>query len=373
MRRVILIGFFILLFNILISFENYSNGEGYTAIRTEFFSSRGTILLHPNKNWESWGYFLLDSGVTVPVIDRDFAKELGAIDDVNLRLEHFFTIPHLINSKLLVEDLLPLSKKLGVPILGVIPLYFPGYEIFLDFGKSRIQWRLVSLETQELMKKEPYIKINFSPEKQVPEVLVILNNRYSIMAKIDIAKSEYIGLPMRLLSDERVKVRSMRFAHFENKKGVCFFKLDSIKVGNVKMENIIGVASVDDKDAWLGTRFLRHFGVCISYELGRMYLLGDSREVRGEDWNGTGILLDSFEEEGWKVGVLEHSSASENGILPGDLLMSVEGKEVKNILVDELLRLLNGCNGSKVKCVFKSSLTGEVKEVSLLCRNIFKD
>ncbi|MCX8063943.1 MAG: hypothetical protein N3G21_02075 [Candidatus Hydrogenedentes bacterium] len=345
-------------------------------ITASFSSFRGAILLNPRQESGNFGYFLLDSGVSVPVIDEKLAREAiniegeGSINITSEVLENFLSIPHMESSKILLEDLFPLSRKLGVRIFGVIPLYFPGYEVFLDFGDGRVGWCSLSMRTKEKIKKIPTVELNFSASTQIPRVLVILNRRYSIVANVDITKGEHIGLPLRVLNERKIGVRDMKFAHFEGKREVCYFKLDSIRVASLEMKNVVGVASVDEIEPWLGIKFWRNFGVGINYELGKIYFLVRNEDLEEGEWSGTGVLLDCLIEEGWLVGVIEDSSAWESGIVPGDLLISIESKNANSVFVEDLLKLLNGDKGREVKCVFKSKVTGVKKEVILKCRSI---
>lgn len=344
----------------------------------KFVSIRGAILLLPEGDLSNWGGFLLDSGVRLPVVDKsvyDLLLMNGSIekksnDRTDIKLRYVLKVPDIENSKVLSEDLLPLSKKFGVSILGFIPLYFPGYEVFLDFGRGNVEWRAFSLSAKEGLKGVSFVKLSFSDETQMPQVLIVLNDKFSFIANVDFVKNEVIGLPMGLLGNRGLEVKKMKFAYFEGSKEVCYFRLDSIRVGDVRLRSPIGVASVKEKEVWVGTRFWRNFGVGMNYEFGRMYLLSSEKDLIEKEWSGVGVLLDDIGQNGWRVGVIEDSPALRNNVQAGDELLLVNGKSVKSFSVEELLRILNGTSGKEVRCAFKDKFSGKTKEVILECEVI---
>ncbi len=365
----------VLVFLLVVLLEEFSIATGSEVVTTKFYSVRGAILLVPENNLSNYGYFLLDTGVRFPVVDNilftsilmDKSDLLGNKESLKERgFRDFLNIPELSEAKVLNEDLLPLSQRLGVRVLGIVPLYFPGYEVFLDFGRGVVQWRLFSSASQEKMKKTPFVKLNFSEETQNPQVLVILNDSACFMANVDLTRSECIGLPLGLLSRKGLEFKGMKFARFYGEKEVCYFKIDSMKIGDFKLKNPVGVASVDSKDIWVGTRFWRYLGIGINYELGKIYFLGEEKEFNEKEWSGVGVLLDKIGEEGWIVGVMEDSPALKSGVKAGDELVLINGRKVNTLSVEEILQLLNGEKGSKVSCVFKDRISKENKELMLV-------
>ncbi len=340
----------------------------------KFVSIRGAVLLLPEGDLSNFGGFLLDSGVRLPVVDKsnyNFLLTDGLIEErghesSEKRLRNILRIPDINDCKVLSEDLVPLSKKFGIRILGVIPLYFPGYEVFLDFGRGNVQWRAFSLTAKEGLKGVSFVRLSFSDETQMPQISVVLNDKFSFIANVDFVKSEVIGLPMGILGNRGLEVKKMKFAYFEGSKEVCYFRLDSIRVGDVRLKNPIGVASVKEKEVWVGTRFWRNFGLGMNYEFGKMYLISSEKDLMDKEWSGVGVLLDDIGQSGWRVGVIEDSPALRNNVQAGDELLLVDGKSVKTFSVEELLRILNGTSGKDVRCVFKDKFSGETKEVILV-------
>jgi carboxyl-terminal processing protease len=83
---------------------------------------------------------------------------------------------------------------------------------------------------------------------------------------------------------------------------------------------------------------------------------------------GTGIILDEIDDEYYVKFVLEHSSAEEMGIQEGDVIISLNGKNVEGKSLRELEQAEVGMNGQVVKLTVRRA--GKVLAVSLTYKEV---
>ncbi|HOV32556.1 MAG TPA: hypothetical protein PLX23_04255 [Candidatus Hydrogenedens sp.] len=330
---------------------------GQEQFHANFIINRGTILIN-SENKALNSFFLVDTGVSIPVFDKNFTnitdkgKQYSGnnivLDNQNLNI---LTIPNY-QGKVLLSDLSKLSRKMGILINGIVPLYYPGYEIYLDFGNKKIVWQLISpqrtIKTKDMLCERLY----FSAEQSCPKVSITLNTKIAAVANIDFAKSDYLVVPMGFSNEQSLITGKNRIAHFYKGKVVQYFRLASLKIGNLKFDNLLSVSVPGEKDISLGTRFWRQFVIYFNYEGAEVCLL-KGNIIPEEKWIGTGILLDYCNDNGWAIGVVEDSPAWKEGNLKGgETLLKINEWEIKELNAEQILNLLNPPLGAQIKCTF---------------------
>ncbi len=336
---------------------------------TNFIINRGTILIN-SENKALNSFFLVDTGVSVPVFDKNFTnitdkgKQYSGdnivLDNQNLNIP---TMPNY-HGKVLLSDLTKLSRKMGVPINGILPLHYPGYEIYLDFGNKRIVWQLISpqkkLKTKDMLCERLY----FSAEHSCPRVSITLNTKIAAVANIDLTKSECLVVPMGFSNEQGLITGINRIVHFYGGKAVQYFRLASLKIGNQKFDNLLSVSLPGEKDISLGTRFWRQFAVYLNYEEAEACLL-KGNIVTEEKWVGTGILLDYYDDNGWSIAVVEDSPAWKQGNLKGgETLLKINEWEVKELNSEQIIDLLNPPLNTQIKCTLLD-LSKQIRTITL--------
>lgn len=85
---------------------------------------------------------------------------------------------------------------------------------------------------------------------------------------------------------------------------------------------------------------------------------------------GVGIQVDQRDGQIVVVSPIDHSPAKEAGVLPGDILISVDGRDVTEMEVDSVIDLIRGEEGTKVTLVFKRGEAGDDVAFDLVRRKI---
>lgn len=333
--------FFIVTVGLWFNFNCFSTELNQFQI--SFIIQRGAILV--KDNGENPSTYLLDTGVSIPVIKDEKNND-------NVMSKNFIAgIPFLPNypGKSMTSDLTDISKKIGVHIDGILPIYYPGYEIYLDFGKGKIIWQLISVQ-KKLRTKDIFCeKIYFSTESIMPKLPLTLNDKIAVMGNIDLVRGEYIVFPMNLVNERGLLRGESRFVHFRNKKVIQYFRLNTLKLGNQRFNNLLSVSVPEEKEISLGTSFWRQFVIRMSYEEASICFL-KTNPPKEQEWVGVGIVPDYFDEWGWVIGVIEDSSAWENNLRGGETLIKINEWEVKNLNPDQIVHLLNPPVGTQVVC-----------------------
>lgn len=95
----------------------------------------------------------------------------------------------------------------------------------------------------------------------------------------------------------------------------------------------------------------------------------ESEGLSGE-YVGVGIQVDQRDDRIVVVTPLDHSPAKEAGVLPGDLLLSVDGRDVTGMSVEEVVGLIRGEEGTSVTLVFERGEAREQVAFTLVRRRI---
>lgn len=88
------------------------------------------------------------------------------------------------------------------------------------------------------------------------------------------------------------------------------------------------------------------------------------------EYVGVGIQVDERENRIVVVSPIDHSPAKEAGVLPGDVLLSVDGVDITGKSVDEVIRMIRGEEGTPVVLVFERGPDAEQVTFNLIRRRI---
>lgn len=356
-------------FGIILSSICFSN-EG-NQFQTLFTNQRGTILIKANDNYPP-SFYLLDSGISIPILERrnDTNKEKYQKYNNVILKDSDYSIPFIPNyqGKIILSDLSEISRKVGAPIEGILPVYYPGFEIYIDFGKGKIIWQLISIQKKVKTKDIFCEKIFFSSESAMPQIPVTVNNKIAVVANIDFVRNEYIIFPMSFVNERSLIAGESKFVHFRNKKIIQYFRLKTLRLGNQKFENLLSVSVPGEKEISLGTSFWKQFAIKMNYEEAKICFL--KMNISNEkEWTGTGILLDYLDEQGWVIGVIENSSAWQNNLRGGETLIKINEWDIKSLDKDQITRLLNSPTGVEITCMVKNG-SNEIKSINIMSQKI---
>ena len=97
----------------------------------------------------------------------------------------------------------------------------------------------------------------------------------------------------------------------------------------------------DGRSGNLGNGFLHHFNVIVDYSNKRMYLKPNKEFDEPFEWRMTGLVFGDSVANGIVIsGVDPNSPGKESDVRSGDVLRTVNGKDVFNYQFEELMSLL---------------------------------
>ncbi len=361
----------IILFSFIIFFTIPCFSVEDSQFQSSFVMQKGAILINADPVHPS-SFYLLDTGISVPILKEKEGLEIKKphnSDNIKLKdYEHNIPFVPYYQGKVILSDLLDISKKFGVHINGILPIFYPGYEIYLDFGKGKIVWQLITHKSKDQKKNIICEKMFFSSENVMPKISIMLNNKIASVANVDFVRNESVIFPMSMVNDKRLITNENTFAHFKGGKVVQYFRLKTLQVGSQKFNNLISVSVPEEKEISLGTSFWRQFVLKINYEEASICFLktniSDERE-----WAGVGILPDCLNEEGWLIGVIENSSAWSYNLRGGETLIKIDECEIKSLDIDQIIRLLNPPQGTEITCKV-IDFTRKIRELKLKSQRI---
>lgn len=322
--------------------------------------------------------FVLDTGVGLLVISDPKMIETVAIKNLrNIKITGFgdgeplsaFVTPSLeigvggmlgknISGAILKKDVFELSNYVGMPIHGLI-----GYEFFNSFI---VKINFV-LNTITLYRPE----IAYLPKKGVRIPLIIEDRKPYIMSEITLESGEKIdaklivdtgaGHPLSLETIDGIPFDVPKI-NIPGNLGIgltgpisgYISRIPSIKLGKYVLNDVIAsfpdyedvgskVYSVS-RNGNMGIPILKRFNVIFDYNSSVMYLKQSSalKEAFEHDMSGLELSSEGDEFERLRITRVEKGSAADDaGLQPGDEILSVNFKPVKDMSlseVDELFR-----------------------------------
>lgn len=325
---------------------------------------RGRLLVEVYLDGQGPYPFLLDAALKRPVIDEQLARTLqlpiaqdpaqgetpgGApIGAPVAYIRQFEVATGLENDETVaVLNLAAASARLGTPVAGLLPAYQAGLEITLQFDPPGVTWRtLDEAIMQEGGDDAIPVKIGASG---APEFDALLDGRFVRTVQLDLSFGGDLALSEKTLADlgnpDARPTLTTRLSTGEIERQV---RIKSVKIGNVERQNpIVSVRGPHAVDC-VGLGFLQRHGLTLSYEFGRMYLAASQPHEATPPLAGYGLTLEGALEGYWVVGVAENSPAATAGILPGDRLLSVEGRRLFQAPQDSVTALLEATVGQSV-------------------------
>ena len=282
------------------------------------------------------------------------------------------------------QDYLELRNYLGTDVHGIL-----GYELFSRFIiQVDYEKKILTLMLPEKFHKHrrfQALPITIEDTKPYIVVPVVFENGATMNAKLLIDSGASHGLMLEPTSDSIIqvpknavssllgrglggeivgkvgRVKSIGLGHFELEKVIANFPdpnsySDSIKIGNVF------------RNGALGGELLSRFVVVFNFPQERVYLKKNSAYKKNFYYNLSGITLKA---KGSQLNVFEvtevrdQSPSQVSGILPGDLLLAVNGIEAKDLELNVLNGYLNSKPGRKIKLEISRNGLRIRKEIEL--------
>jgi hypothetical protein len=265
------------------------------------------------------------------------------------------------------QDYLELRNFLGTDVHGIL-----GYELFSRFiVKIDYNRKVMTLTLPEKFRpKKKYRELPMLIEDTKPFILTTLNLSPSntMTAKLLMDTGASHGLMLEPSSDERIIVPQNTVSTVIGRGlgGVITGKIgriESLKLGDYSLDNVL--VNFPDANSYMDTlkssstfrhgtmggEILNRFSIIFNYPQGKLYLKKNNEfkkpfylNLSGIDLKAKGSSLDVFE----VAEVRKFSPADNVGVLPGDLVISVNGTPVKNLRLNEINAVLNMKPGKKI-------------------------
>lgn len=331
--------------------------------------------------------FILDSGVKNTLITRlNFTDSLSLNQAGRITIQGLGTghdiealyskgnVMHMpgiqgVNHQVyvLMEDIFDLSMRMGMPVHGII-----GYDIFRNFiVKINYHSKTLTLYRPDTKLKVPkkgeVYPIHIENTKAYVEAGVKQYNGDSLKVKLVIDTGASHSVSLYLPTDERLQLPPKVMEAYLG-RGLSgdingkIGRINSFTLGKYELQDLpasypdeesIRVAlNMANRNGNLGSDILKRFTVIFDYPNERMVLMPNRKYKDPFYYNLTGFEI-STPLPGANLYVVSHviedSPAKLSGLLPGDQLVYINGRDCKQLALDELLQLFDSKPGRKVR------------------------
>lgn len=268
----------------------------------------------------------------------------------------------------LEQDLLELRNYLGVDVHGIL-----GYELFSRFiVRLDYKRKVMTLFTPgKFHASKKYQELPMVIEDTKPFILtpISIDPTNILRAKLLVDTGASHSLLLEPTSDKRIVVPQNRVSTVLGRAlgGVITGKtgrIESLEFGKFKLPNVIThfpdsnsyldtlKHSVTFRNGSVGGEILSRFTVVLNFPQGKLYLKKNRDfkkpfflNLSGLEMKAKGSRLDVYE----VMEVRSLSPAEHAGLLPGDLIISVNGILTKDMRLNQLNAVLNSEPGRKVR------------------------
>lgn len=282
------------------------------------------------------------------------------------------------------QDYLELRNYLGTDVHGIL-----GYELFsrfiiqIDYEKRMLTLML----PEKFHKRRRFQTIPISIEDTKPYLLapVVFENGLILNAKLLVDSGASHGLMLEPQSDSIIQVPRHTVStligrglggEIVGKVG----RINSITLGSFRLDRVI--ANFPDPNSYsdsikignvfrngaIGGEILSRFVVIFNFPEGKVYLKKNAAFKQNFYYNLSGVTLkakgsqlNTFE----VTAVREQSPSQHGGILPGDIVLSVNGILVKDLDLNVINGFLNSKPGRKIKLEISRKGEKFKKEIEL--------
>lgn len=365
----------------------FSMPEGSKRVEIEFEEFNNLIVIPITINRFLTLKFILDTGVETAILteklyadimDADYIRELtiagpGINDSVEVYVANKMTfylpgglIGKNMNMLVLKEDYLRLSENMGDEVYGII-----GYDIFSRFVVE------IKYDAKKIVLHNP---ATYKPKKRFKEIPINIRNSKPFLntaiaqksdtnfvdIMVDTGASHAALLDFGEDFDETIpgeRIITRLGTGIGGEIPGYLGRLDNLTIGEFSFQEVLFSAPFEgvynksikrgSKYGTIGGELLHRFNVIIDYKNSKMYLEKSSRfsdpfeyDMSGLTLNATGEELDTLR----VISLKENSPADEIGIEVGDVITSINHRNLKNAKLSEINSLLRRRVGMRIRC-----------------------
>ncbi|WP_256011114.1 aspartyl protease family protein [Desertivirga xinjiangensis] len=350
----------------------------------EFTFIKNLIIIPLTINGKGPFNFVLDTGVGVFLITEPSladSLQLGKLRSINISgfgetdTLKAFVSPHLdikvnnsiggnIPAAILEKDAFDLSSYTGIPIHGLL-----GYEFFNSFI-IRINYEMRTIkvykpETWYIPKKGHLVPITIEAGKPYMQSSIRMSGNGTIKARLvidtgaghPVSLESYRGQPIRVPSPNIEANLGVGLGGTISGK---IARLEYLKVAKFELPNVIaafpnfddvGVKVSAKRSGNIGNAVFKRFHVVFDYGRGSLFLRPNSmyKEVFEHDLSGMELAYYAPDYTRLFIARIETgSAASEAGLRPEDEIIAINFKQIREMNIDEIYRLLHSRDGRSI-------------------------
>lgn len=289
------------------------------------------------------------------------------------------------NMVVLEEDVLKMSEFVGIPVHGIF-----GYEVFKNFVVT------IDFIQRELTLREPgtyrYKKrhgdiypITIEDTKPFTHAVTLLADGREQPIKLAIDTGAGHALLLNRSSDSRIELPE-KVIYTQLGRGLNgvingnLGRIEMIKIGKHELGNV--VASFPDSTSFgiklpnpntrqgnIGCELLRRFKITMNYQDEYMVIKGIKRKLREKfehDMSGLELKAGGDDlKDVYVTFVMDNSPGEQAGLLPGDQLIFMNNRAVRNMTMNEIYKLLQKGPGKTVDLLVKRGEDLFITQVTL--------
>lgn len=323
-----------------------------------------------------------------------------------------------------LDESFDLSSSIGIPVHGII-----GYDLFRDFvveinyNAKHIKFHNPELYADNPHKKSQTLPLAIRNKKAYVNGVVVLNNskEIPIYMLLDTGSSDAIWL----FENERIGVPTKNYDDFLGRglAGNIYgkrTKVNSIKIGDFVIEDakaafpdessFSGIRNLGNRNGSLGGEVLKRFNFVFDYANSKITLRKNSnfkmpfqynlsgidlqhngvryisesiagpngivKNDRSETYGNVQILMEnqtrlSLVPEIIVSGIRAGSPAADAGLLEGDVILAVNGKNVHTYKLQQVLQMLNERKGKRIRVRIERQ--NDDKLITFVLKDVFKE
>ncbi len=296
--------------------------------------------------------FLLDTAAPYVALDTPIANTLGLAESGEPeRLGNVHAQPVRIQAletanrpaiacEAFATDLSPMEAAYGLRVAGILGLPGLPSRFRLDCERRRIVRFPAEMGPEWIA-----VPLKVEPDG-VMRVQLTVDNKHTLDAIVDTAFGGNLAIPQGFLERWGLLPEAgprLRAADAGAVEGVTQIRLARCSVGNIAVVTPLCDVAGNDTAPRLGLRFLSRFELALDRDAETLHV----RPLVPLPWTdpplySAGVTPGERVEDLWSLFVAEDSPAAMAGILPGDLLVSVNGLEMAGQSFDFVQRALTG-------------------------------
>lgn len=203
----------------------------------------------------------------------------------------------------------------------------------------------------------------------------VINSTTTVSLKIDTGDSGSISLNpgdwkqmLANITDAKV-VTTMMASLNRDVTHTSTTRLDNVKIGSREYQHVLcSLSPAPEARSTIGTAFLRRYTATFDFPNHMLYLVPRKVSNDLENLDMSGLHLIRREGKTLVYSVDEGSPAGQAGVEPGDVIDSINGKDVAQMKMKDLRQRLKANDGDKV--VFEIMHRGAPKTIAMVLRKV---